>query len=303
MSERWGVLLMAYGSPEKIADVEAYFTHIRGGRQPSPEAVADLKERYRRIGGRSPLPEITYRQAHALEARLNAAEERWCVYVGMRHWKPFISEKIAQMVADNVRKAVGLALAPHYSRMSVGAYIEVAQQALLETKSSIQMRFVESWHLQPFFIRALSERISLSLERFSPQERQRLTVVFTAHSLPERILGWNDPYPRQLRETCAALAQKLQLARWRFAYQSAGHTAEPWLGPDLLEALAELQEQAVLICPVGFVSDHLEVLYDIDIESRQRAVELGIHLERTDSLNDDPTFIRALAEVVKEHSL
>jgi ferrochelatase len=305
MSERWGVLLMAYGSPEKIDDVAAYFTHIRGGRPPSPEAVEDLKERYRRIGGRSPLFEITYRQARALEDHLNDSEERWRVYVGMRHAPPFIRETIAQMKNDGVQRAVGLALAPHYSRMSVGAYIEAAQQALREIQSSIQIGFVESWHLHSLFLKALSERVRLGLERFSPQERRQLIVVFTAHSLPERILSWNDPYPRQLLETSQAVAERVGLTQWRFAYQSAGHTPEPWLGPDLLDILKELGDEGdktLLVCPVGFVADHLEVLYDIDLEARRRAEELGIHLERTESLNDDPQFVAALTAIVREHS-
>lgn len=303
-SETVGVLLMAYGSPETLDDIEAYYTHIRGGKKPSSEAIEELKERYRRIGGCSPLVKITHAQARALEEILNTANANYRVYTGMRHWRPFIHETVKQMLADGIQKAVGLALAPHYSCMSVGAYIEAAQRALREIQGSIQMRFVESWHLHPLFLKALSEHVRLGLERFSPQERKHLMVIFTAHSLPERILHLNDPYPRQLRETCEAIAQALKLERWRFAYQSASHTPEPWLGPNLLDVLEDLNEdRAVLICPIGFVADHLEVLYDIDVECRKRAEQLGLHLERTDSLNDDPTFIRALAAIVKEHSL
>jgi ferrochelatase len=297
------VLLMAYGSPETLDDVEAYYTHIRGGRKPSPEALAELKERYRRIGGRSPLLDITYAQAQALEQALNANESARCfhIYVGMLHWRPFIHEAVAQMVSDGIREAVGLALVPHYSRMSVGAYIEAAQQALREF---LNIRFVKSWHDHPLFLEALAERVRESLARFSQEECGRLTVVFTAHSLPERILEWDDPYPRQLQETCAAVAQRLGLAHWRFAYQSARGAPEPWLGPDVLEVLDELVQgsvQTVLICPVGSVADHLEILYDIDVVCRERAAKLGLRLERTDSLNDDPRFIRALAAIVKEN--
>jgi ferrochelatase len=298
-----GVLLMAYGSPETPDDVEAYFTHIRGGRRPSPEAVEELAERYRRIGGRSPLLEITQAQARALEKMLNAdLDSEYHIYVGMKHWRPFIYEAIKQMAADGVERAVGLALAPHYSRRSVGAYIEAAQEALKE--HPIHMRFVESWHLQPSFIEAWASRVRDALQMFRPEVRDDVVVVFTAHSLPERILHWDDPYPRQLRETCEAVAQRTDLSKWQFAYQSAGHTPEPWLGPDVLDALEKLAAQgtkSVLICPIGFVADHLEVLYDIDVECRGRAEELGLHLERTNSLNDDPLFVQALAEVIKEH--
>jgi ferrochelatase len=302
--ETIGVLLMAYGSPETLDEVEAYYTHIRGGRKPSPKAVEALRARYLRIGGRSPLKQITCAQARRLEQTLNddvdGVQHR--VYVGMRHWRPYIREVIAQMAADGIKRAVGLALAPHYSRLSVGAYIKAAEEALRE--HPIRVRFVESWHLQPLLIDAWATRVRQGLERFSLQEREQLIVVFTAHSLPERIRQWDDPYPQQLHETCETIASQVGLSRWRFAYQSASHTPEPWLGPDVIDVLKELAAQgthAVLVCPIGFVADHLEILYDIDVECRERAEQLGLHLERTDSLNDDPQFIRALAAVVKEH--
>ena len=302
-----GILLMAYGSPESLDEVEAYYTQIRGRRHPLPSAATELQERYRRIGGRSPLTEITRAQAQALQHALNTDGSRFRVYLGMRHWRPSIREAIGQMaVRDGLRKAVGLALAPHYSRLSVGAYIEAARQALQELHSSLQIRFVESWHLQPLFLAALAQRVRQALNRFTPAERDRLTVVFTAHSLPQRILQWGDPYPAQLHETCREVARQVALSRWRFAYQSASRTGEPWLGPEVLNVLNELARedtQAVLLCPVGFVADNLEILYDIDIASRQKAGQLGLHLERTDSLNDDPRFIRALAATVKEHQL
>lgn len=297
-----GVLLMAHGSPGRLDDIEAYYTHIRGGRSPSPEEVARLKERYRRIGGRSPLSQIAHAQAQALEKNLNREGRRFRVYVGMRHWRPFIHQTANQMVSDGIQEAVGLALTPHYSRLSVGAYIEAARKALEKLHSPMQIRFVESWHDHPLFLGALAERVRQGLARF-PQE-ERGTVIFTAHSLPERILEWGDPYPRHLRETCAAVAQQLSLSRWRFAYQGARRADEPWLGPDVLEVLDALAQQdrpAALICPVGFVADHLEVLYDIDVECRERAAQLGLHLERTISFNDDPRFIRALAAIVEEN--
>lgn len=299
-----GVLLMTYGCPERLEDLEAYYTHIRGGRRPPPAALARLEERYRRIG-RSPLLEITRAQARALEETLNAAGsgERFRVYAGMLHWHPFIAEAIAQMAADGVRRAVGLPLTPHYSRMNVGvgAYIAAAREAL--RGRDMEMRFVESWHLQPLLIEALAERVRRGLAHFPDPEQ--VTVVFTAHSLPERIREWDDPYPRQFQESCAAVARRAGLVRWRSAYQSAAaERSEPWLGPDVLEVLEELAEEgerAVLICYLSTAADHLEVLYDIDVECRERAEELGLHLERTDSLNDDPLFIRALATLVEEN--
>jgi ferrochelatase len=302
--ETIGVLLMAYGSPETLDDVETYYTHIRGGRKPSPETVEELKERYRRIGGCSPLKQITCAQARRLEQILNDDADRvqYRVYVGMRHWRPYIREVIAQMAADGIQQAVGLALAPHYSCLSVGMYIKAAEEALQE--HPMRIRFVESWHLQPLLIDAWAARVRRGLERFSPEEQEQLTVVFTAHSLPKRIRQWDDPYPKQLHETCEAIASQVGLLRWRFAYQSTSHTPEPWLRPDVLDVLDELASQgtrAVLVCHIGFVADHLEVLYDIDVECRERAERLGLHLERTESLNDDPTFIQALTAVVKEN--
>ncbi len=310
MSEK-GVLLMAYGSPETLDDVEEYFAHIRGGRKPSPEAVEELKERYRRIGGRSPLLEITKAQARALERHLNAdldEGEGYRVYVGMKHWHPFIREAVERMAQDGIERAVGIALAPHYSRLSVGAYIEAAQEALeaLKLKGQLEMRFVEGWHLRPSLIEAWSARVRDGLLKFDAKERDGVVVVFTAHSLPERILEWGDPYPKQLLETAEAVARRVGLpaSRWTLAYQSASPTGEPWLGPDVLDVLDELSKQGVkgvLVCPIGFVADHLEVLYDIDVECRERADERGLHLERTQLLNDDPLFVRGLAEIVRGH--
>lgn len=319
--ERRGVLLMAYGSPERPEDVAAYYTHIRGGRPPSPELLEELQGRYAAIGGRSPLAEITARQAAALERRLNRggmAEgppdaaaagapaqgcPAWKVYVGMRHWRPWIADAVAQMAADGVSRAVGLALAPHDSRMSVGAYVEAAQKALdaLDPARRPAMRFVRSWADHPLFVEALARRLRDALAAASPDA----AVLFTAHSLPERILAWDDPYPRELDRTCRAVAGRLGLdpARWRFAYQSQGRTPEPWLGPSLDEALRRLAAEGVrdvVVCPVGFVSDHLEVLYDIDIEAAQLAKRLGLRLTRTPSLNDAPDFVEALAAIVTE---
>lgn len=311
-----GVLLMAYGSPDRLEDLAAYYTHVRGGRAPSAELLEELKSRYLAIGGRSPLNEVTARQAAALQRRLDTGGRpdgvRWKVYVGMRHWRPWIAEAIRQMAADGVEAAVGVALAPHDSRMSVGAYIEAARQALatLPPDSRPAVRFVRSWADQPRFVEALASRLARALKEAagSPQEGSgggspRRAVVFTAHSLPRRILSWDDPYPREVERTCRAVAARVGLdeGHWLLAYQSQGRTPEPWLGPSLEAALRRLAGEGVrhvVVCPVGFVSDHLEVLYDIDIEAARLADELGMRLTRTPSLNDDPDFIEALAAIV-----
>ena len=295
---RRGVLLMAYGSPTSLEEVEPYYTHIRGGRRPSPQALQELQERYRAIGGSSPLPAITQRQARALQARLG---EGWQVYVGMRHWTPWIAEAVSRMAADGIREAVGVALAPQYSRMSVELYVEAAEAARRELGAhDLQVRYVRSWCRHPAFVRCWADRLARAL---AAEGFQQAHVLFTAHSLPERILQWNDPYPQELHDTCQAVAAAcgLEPARWSFAYQSQGRTPEPWLGPTLEQALQELARQGlrrVVVCPVGFVADHLEVLYDIDIEARAAALQMGMELARTESLNDAPDFIEALAHVV-----
>lgn len=298
-----GVLCMAYGTPDTLDDVEAFYTHIRGGRPPSPELLEELVERYKAIGG-SPLATITRAQAQGVEAALSRLDgsRRYRAFVGMKHWRPFIADAVREMHEAGIQRAVGLTFAPHYSRLSVGGYIDAARKALEELGSPFRMTFIESWHLAPGFIQALVARVKRALERF--ENPDSVTVLFTAHSLPERILQWNDPYPRQLEETGRAVAQELGLQDWRCGWQSEGRTPEPWLGPDLLDLLEQLAAEGkrqVLVCPAGFLADHLEILYDIDLEAQEKARELGIHLERTDSLNADDDLVEALAHVVKEH--
>jgi ferrochelatase len=301
-----GVLLMAYGTPGSLDEVEAYYTHIRGGRKPSRELLDELMERYRAIGGRSPLLDITRRQATALERELNGAQgEAYRVYIGMKHATPFIADTVARMAGDGLSHGVAAALAPHYSRMSIGGYINTVKKVLGTLPSPLPMTFVESWHDHPSFLEALAEVVAEALGRLSEAERASVHAIFTAHSLPARILEWDDPYPRELRRTCEGVARLAALPQWDFAYQSAGRTADPWLGPELKEVLQRLHaegKRVVVICPVGFVADHLEVLYDIDVECRQLAASLGMRLERASSMNDRPQFILALAEVVRAHA-
>ncbi len=304
-----GVLVMSYGTPESMDQIEAYYTHIRRGNPPSPEQLDNLKKRYEAIvGGFFPLRENTDRQVRTLEETLNRryadqGQRRFVCYQGLKHARPFIEDGVEQMAADGVDQAVGIVLAPHYSVMSVGSYIKRAREAA--EKHGLPMNFVESYHLHPQLVEALTLKVSDAMNRFSPQEREQVRVIFSAHSLPESILEMGDPYPRQLLETSEAVAKRAGVADWQFAWQSAGRTSVPWLGPDILDVLrrirSEEQVRCVLMCPLGFVSDHLEVLYDIDIECRQLAGQLDMHLERTASLNTDEKFMECLAERVYSH--
>ena len=300
MSRLFGVLLMAYGSPATLHDVEAYYTHIRGGRVPPAERVAELRARYERIGGRSPLVEITRRQADGIVRALEQAGLPARAYVGMKHAPPFIAEAVAEAAHEGMRTLLGLALAPHYSRMSVGAYHAEAEEAA--GPHGVTVSCVESWHLHPGLISALASRVG-EAQRECAGGTDAL-VVFTAHSLPARILEWNDPYPEQLRQTCAQVAAAAGVRRWQFAYQSASATGEPWLGPDLLDVVRAIHREGhteCIVCPVGFVADHLEVLYDIDVEAKDLAGTLGLRLIRARSLNDDFDFVSAVADVIRTH--
>ena len=279
------VVLMAYGSPSEPEDVRPYLEDVRGGRPVSDQAVEELAERYRRIGGRSPLDDVTEAQRAALQRELGAP-----VFVGMKHWRPRIAEAVEAALAAGATRIVGLVLAPHYSRLSIGGYRERLEKALADRAGLV---LVESWHDDPAFIDALAERV----------RGTDAWVVFTAHSLPERILYEGDPYRDQLLETARLVAERAGVERWSFAFQSASPTGEPWLGPDVLEELERLRAEGVskvLGAPVGFVSDHLEILWDLDVEARERAAELGLEWARTESLNDEPAFVHALAELVRK---
>ncbi|HEV8400661.1 MAG TPA: ferrochelatase [Gemmatimonadales bacterium] len=288
------VLLMAYGGPGSLDDVEPYLNDVRGGRPTSPELLHEIRERYAKIGGRSPILELTRAQALAVGKALGAGFQ---VYVGMRHWHPFIGETADEIARAGHRHVVGVVMAPHYSAMSVGAY----EKKLLEAaQGRFETALVRSWGDHPAFLEAVSERVAQALQRFpSPSAVQ---VIFTAHSLPQRILAAGDPYPDELRASSQAVAQRLRLKDWRFAYQSAGATADPWLGPDAGDVITELAaagRQAFLLVPIGFVCDHVEILYDIDVEYRELAARLGVHLERTDSLNSDPGLVTVVADVAR----
>jgi ferrochelatase len=279
------VVLMAYGSPSREEDIPAYLADIREGKPISPGAVEELTERYRRIGGRSPLDDATEAQRSALERELGTP-----VFVGMKHWQPRIAEAVDRALEGEADTIVGIVLAPHYSRLSIAGYRERLERAL---GHRAELRFVESWHTHESYLDVLADRV----------RGERGHVVFTAHSLPARILDTGDPYRDQLLETAGLVAERAGLESWSFAFQSASATGEPWLGPDILDELDDLKARGVervLVCPIGFVSDHLEILWDIDVEARERAAELGLDLDRIESLNDDPAFIRGLAELCRE---
>lgn len=303
-----GVLLMAYGSPDSLDQMEAYLLDVRGGRPTSPSLVEEIQHRYAQIGGRSPLLDITRRQAAALEAELNqrssGSETYYRVYVGMRHWEPRIAEAVAQIAADGVEKLVAMVMAPHSSRMSSEAYFVRLDEAITAQNATIQVIVIPSWHDHPGLIEAITQHACDALEKFGDQQPY---IVFTAHSLPSRILAQGDPYDAQLRETAALVAEQMDwpIGRFQFCYQSAGQSGEQWMGPPIEEMvlhLADLGEKNILVVPVGFVCDHVEVLYDIDIVARGLAASHGTRLERSASLNDSPVFISALADLVESHA-
>ncbi len=292
------VLLMAYGSPDRLDQVEAYYTDIRRGNPPTPELLEELTGRYRAIGGGSPLSRIVEAQRAALEAELAARGRPLRVHAGMRHIEPRIGRIVEGMAADGVERFVAIALAPQKSSNAAGyrRAVEAALAGLGDGAPSAV--FVDSWYDQPRFIEALAATTREALARFPDPTRVR--VMFTAHSLPARVVAEGDPYPDELAGTAALVAGRLGLAEYEFAFQSAGRTGEPWLGPDILEEIRRLAAAGVtelVIRPVGFVADHLEVLYDIDIEAQGVARAVGVRLERARSMNDDPIFIAGLADV------
>ena len=280
------VVLMAYGSPERLADVPAYYADIRGGRPIAPEHLEDLVERYRRLGieDSSPLNAITEATRTALEAELGLV-----VHTGMKHWTPRIADAVEAAVEEGSDEIVGLVLAPHYSALSIAGYRDQVERALAGRAA---LHFVESWHADPGLVELLADRIRGTTAH----------VVFTAHSLPARILESGDPYKEQLLETSSLVADAAGITDWSFSFQSESPTGEPWLAPDILDHLEQLRADGVkdvLVCPVGFVSDHLEIRWDIDVEARNKAAELGVHLERIEMPNADPAFVRTLAGLVR----
>lgn len=299
------VLLMAYGSPETAEDVGPYFTHIRGGRPPSEDAVQRLAARYATVGGRTPLLAITQAVCQKLEQRLNASHGGAAtrVFAGMKHWHPFIGDVVREMARAGVSEIVAIAMAPHFSRMSIGGYRTALDDAIAATGRDIAVRMVDHWHLHPAFVRLVANRIAGALAEWPQPAAGRVMTVFSAHSLPERIREWGDPYEAQLLDSCAAVAASAGLREWVFGWQSAGETGEPWIGPDIAEVLDRLHGdgvEAVISAPIGFVSDNLEILYDIDHVARAHAAGLGIELRRIPLPNATPEFVDTLADIVTD---
>jgi protoporphyrin/coproporphyrin ferrochelatase len=293
-----GVLVMAYGTPRDRDDVEAYYTDIRRGRPPTAEQLADLVRRYDAIGGTFPLREITEAQRTALAVSLDkVAPGEFVVEIGTRHSSPSIEDGVGALVAAGAERLIGLVLAPHYSQMSIGAYAERAAKAAAEHQTAIDV--IESWHLLPAYVDFLADAVRAALGAV-PADSE---VVFTAHSLPERILETGDPYPTQLRESADAVAVRLGLSKWSVGWQSAGRTPQPWLGPDVLEIIrnrAAHEAQGVVVCPCGFVADHLEVAYDLDIEAATLARELDLPFARTATMGVNGAVIDGLAQLIVE---
>ena len=294
-----GILVMAYGGPNNLDEVEPYLLDVRGYRPTAPEIIHEVRERYREIGGRSPILEQTQAQASALESALNTNGQEFKAFVGMRHWHPYIKDTLAEIQAQGIQHAVGLVMAPHYSRMSIEAYIKKIEQA----ESSVEMAPINNWHLLPGYLDAISNRVRAALERFPADVRSQVPVIFSAHSLPERILEWNDPYPDQLRATVDAVMQRLGDQPHEFAFQSAAISNEPWLGPDvsvLIKRFAEQGQKNIISCPIGFVCEHVEVLYDIDIVYQKLAKSLDVRLERIEMVHTAPQMIAGLAELIRK---
>ena len=296
-----GVLVMAYGGPASLGEIPGYLADIRHGR-PTPRTVLDeITENYRAIGGSSPLLAVSQLQVAALATALG---DEFNCYLGMRHWAPWIEDVVGEMIEDGATRAVSLVLAPHFSALSVARYQQKVADGLDLYRGRVHFEHIPSYHDAPGLVAAFAARVGEGLSRWPEDERERVQVVFSAHSLPQRVLSSGDPYGDQCLETARLVAEHAGLLddRWSWAYQSAGRTPELWAGPDLGEHLATLAADGVrdvITIPVGFVSDHVELLFDIDHRAAAIAASLGIRLERPPALNDDPVFITALAELVR----
>ena len=297
-----GVLVMAYGGPDALEDIPGYLADIRSGRPTTPEVLNEITNNYRHIGGKSPLIQLTRQQMQAIAEHFDP--DRYRFYLGMRHWTPWIEETVRDMLDDGIERAVSVVMAPHYSKLSIAKYQQKIAAGLDMYHGEIEFVHVENYHDADGLIEALASRVEDGFSRWQAEERDSVHVVFSAHSLPVRILKMGDPYDRQLRETAALVADRAGLTedQWSWSYQSAGRSPEPWLGPQLEDHLVDLAQRGirnVISIPVGFVSDHVEILFDIDILGQSVARENGIRLERPPALNTDERFIQAVAEAIQ----
>jgi len=312
-ADRIGVVLMAYGTPRGPEEIEPYYTDIRRGRPPTPEALADLVDRYDAIGGISPLAVLTEQQRDALQAALDEqAPDRFHVTLGLKHADPKVEAGASELTHAGYGSIVGLVLAPHYSSYSIGQYLQRARDGVEQAGGSTPVHGIESWATEPEFVRFLADDLrsrhdAMTSALADADDERGVRVVFTAHSLPMRIIDAGDPYPDELRSTAEAVAAELRLTEgddWMIGWQSAGRTPEPWIGPDILDVIDELGADpgvgGVIVSACGFVADHLEVLYDLDIEARHRADDVGLLFDRTACVNDDADVMSALAARVIE---
>lgn len=301
-----GLLVMAYGTPNKEADIERYYTHIRRGRKPSEEQLADLTGRYQAIGGISPLAKITENQAQGLCDRLNEVQDEidFKLYIGLKHIEPFLEDAVAEMHKDGITEAVSMVLAPHFSTFSIKSYNgRIKEEA--EKLGNLTITSIESWYDEPKFIQYWNDKISAAFAAMTEEQRAKACLIVSAHSLPEKIKELGDPYPDQLQETADLIAQAAGVENYAIGWQSAGQTPEPWIGPDVQDLTRELAEQkgytTFVYTPVGFVAEHLEVLYDNDYECKVVCDEIGATYVRPAMPNDQPQFIDAMADVVLKH--
>jgi protoporphyrin/coproporphyrin ferrochelatase len=301
--KKMGLLVMAYGTPYKEEDIERYYTHIRHGRPPAPEMLEDLKQRYEAIGGISPLAKITVAQGEKLEQHLNSIQDEieFKMYLGLKHIEPFIEDAVKQMHDDGIEEAVSIVLAPHFSTFSVKSYNGRAKEEAAKLGGP-EIVSVEQWYDEPKFIKYWSDRVSKTFAEMPAEERESAVLIVSAHSLPEKILQMGDPYPEQLKETADMIANQANVKNYEVGWQSAGNTPEPWLGPDVQDLTRDLYEangyKAFVYVPAGFVSDHLEVLYDNDYECKIVTDEIGASYYRPAMPNTEPEFIDALADVI-----
>ena len=297
------LLILAFGGPRSLGEVDFLLTRLSRGRKPSPEQLERVKERYRLIGGSSPLSEITLKQAKALENNLNSKGYPFKSYVGMRYSHPLIEETMSEILRDGIREVIAIPMAPFRSRASTGVYIEEVNRIHKDLGEVLEISFVKGWHLYPLFLDAVREKVQEGLMEFSSEKRKKVHLIFTAHSLPKLILE-NDPYANDMEASVRGVLEGMEPHPWRIAFQSRGSGPEEWAGPDVESVLIKLSQEKVkevLIIPIGFISDHIEILYDIDIAFRKKAESLGIVLKRTRSLNTSERFIEALAAIVEEH--
>lgn len=300
--EKIGLLVMAYGTPYKEEDIEPYYTHIRHGKKPSTEELEDLKSRYQDIGGISPLARITEEQAEAIKDKLNDMQDTYEfeLFIGLKHIHPFIEDAVTSMEEAGIKKGVSLVLAPHYSTFSVKSYNERAQQTA--DKYGIELTSVEDWYDAPGFIKFWADNIRETYDNMSEEERNNAVLIVSAHSLPEKILKEGDPYSEQLAETARLITEQAGITDYAVGWQSEGNTPDPWLGPDVQDLTRELHEEkgydTFVYTPVGFVSDHLEVLFDNDYECKVVCDEIGASYYRPEMPNTDPLFIETLTKVV-----